>query len=119
MPARMREPTGEIREPQGVAARAARTAAAFARDNWRGYLTAAAAGVFLAAVGAFGMEPVPLVRRLLYWVPLMLAGGVIGSIASHDGLCRHLSNTIGVAGALCLHRVAVPFACPTVNGSGW
>lgn len=76
----MRDPTGKVREPQGFAARAARMVGAYAHEHWRGYLSAAAAGVFLALVGAFGMAEAPLTQRLLYWVPLMLAGAVIGDI---------------------------------------
>lgn len=78
----MREPTGEIREPQGFAARASRTAGAYARDHWKSYATATAAGAFMAFVNAFGMINTPLWMRLLYWVPLMLAGAVIGHFAS-------------------------------------
>ena len=74
----MREPTAEIREPQGFAARASR----MARENWRTAAVAAGAGVFLAAVGAFGMNEAPLRQRLLYWVPLMLAGAVVGRMMS-------------------------------------
>ncbi|HYE43080.1 MAG TPA: LytTR family DNA-binding domain-containing protein [Caulobacteraceae bacterium] len=51
-----------------------------ARDWLRGALVCTAAGAFLAFVGAFGMEAAPLDRRLLYWIPLMLAGGVIGTV---------------------------------------
>ena len=78
----MREPTGEIREPQGFAARASRMSGTYARSHWRSYLTALCAGVFLAAVNAFGMDQTSLARRLFYWVPLMLAGAVIGHVVS-------------------------------------
>ena len=79
----MREPPAEIREPQGFAVRASRMAAALARDNWRTAAVAAGAGVFLAAVSAFGMNTTSLTQRLLYWVPVMLAGAVVGrSIAA-------------------------------------
>jgi DNA-binding LytR/AlgR family response regulator len=74
----MREPTGLSREPHGFAVRASRTVATFLSAHWRGFVTAAAAGVFMALVGAFGMDDAPLAARLAYWVPIMLAGAVIG-----------------------------------------
>ena len=57
-------------------------AVALARDHWRTAAVAASAGGFLAAVGAFGMNTTSLTQRLLYWVPLMLAGAVIGRMVS-------------------------------------
>lgn len=74
----MREPTGNLREPHGFAARASRTAAAYARATWRVYAVALAAGVFLALTDAFGGDA-PLWRRLLYWPAMLLAGAAIGN----------------------------------------
>lgn len=50
--------------------------------TWRIWLRnlsiAGAAGAFMAFVGALGTGQAPLLARLLYWVPLMMAGGVLG-----------------------------------------
>jgi hypothetical protein len=43
---------------------------------------AAAAGVVLALTSAFGMSNVPLWMRLVYWVPVMLAGAAWGEVCS-------------------------------------
>ncbi|WGM32537.1 LytTR family DNA-binding domain-containing protein [Brevundimonas sp. NIBR11] len=48
----------------------------------RGLAIAAAAGVVLALVGAFGSGNAPMGLRLAYWVPVMLAGAVWGHICS-------------------------------------
>lgn len=39
----------------------------------------AAAGLFLALVGAFGTGDAPLGRRLIFWVGLLATGGLIGA----------------------------------------
>src|SRR5262249_2601141 len=46
----------------------------------RGIAIAVAAGLFLAVSGAFAGEEVPLATRLLYWIPVMIAGGVFGRL---------------------------------------
>lgn len=52
--------------------------------TWREWVRnlgiAAAAGGFLAFVGAMESGALPLGQRLLYWVPLMMAGGVLGHV---------------------------------------
>jgi hypothetical protein len=48
----------------------------------RGLAIAAAAGVVLALLGAFGTVDAPLGLRLVYWVPVMLAGAVWGLLCS-------------------------------------
>lgn len=48
-------------------------------QRWaRNLAIAGAAGAFLALIGAVGTGELPLVTRLLYWVPLSMAGGVLG-----------------------------------------
>jgi hypothetical protein len=74
----MREPTVEVREPQGLAVRASRMARAWMAESWKGLLVAGAAGVFMAFVAAFDMGEVPFLRRLAYWVPVMMAGSLLG-----------------------------------------
>jgi DNA-binding LytR/AlgR family response regulator len=49
---------------------------------WRGLGLAALAGVVLALMGAFGSMEAPLGLRLVYWVPLMVAGGLWGHLCS-------------------------------------
>jgi hypothetical protein len=39
---------------------------------------AAAAGVFLALIGAMGTSSAPLTARLAYWLPLMIGGSLVG-----------------------------------------
>src|SRR5262245_9336082 len=46
----------------------------------RNLAIAAAAGIFLALIGAFETGETPLPTRLLYWVPIMMAGGVLGYV---------------------------------------
>jgi DNA-binding LytR/AlgR family response regulator len=48
----------------------------------RGVVIAAAAGVVLAISGAFGSVNAPLWLRLVYWVPVMLAGALWGHVCS-------------------------------------
>jgi DNA-binding LytR/AlgR family response regulator len=48
----------------------------------RGLLVATAAGVVLAFMGAFGSMAAPLWLRLVYWVPVMLAGALWGHLCS-------------------------------------
>ena len=106
----MREPTAEIREPQGFTIRASRMAAVYVRDHWRGYLAAAGAGVFLALIGAFGMDETSLAQRLLYWVPTMLAGAVIGTCV---GVATARRPKIGENHLLLWAVITVLVALPT------
>lgn len=48
----------------------------------RGMVVAAAAGVVLAVSGAFGSINAPLWIRLIYWIPVMLAGALWGHLCS-------------------------------------
>lgn len=62
-----------------------------APSGWRAYLRnlaiAAAAGVFLALSGAMETHGLPLTTRLLYWMPIMLGGALIGQ-AIASGMAR-------------------------------
>ena len=53
------------------------------RDSLRGFAVSAAAGVFLALIGAFGSDAAPIGIRLAYWVGLCLAGAVVGTGVTH------------------------------------
>ena len=48
----------------------------------RGVIIAAAAGVVLAVAGAFGSINAPIWIRLVYWVPVMMAGAMWGHLCS-------------------------------------
>lgn len=48
----------------------------------RGLSIAAAAGVVLAFTGAFGSGNAPVSLRLVYWIPVMLAGAAWGHVCS-------------------------------------
>jgi len=53
-------------------------AVTFLRTYWHSFAAAAAAGLFLAAVGAFGTGERPLLTRIVYWVPMILVGTAAG-----------------------------------------
>ncbi len=48
----------------------------------RGMAVAAIAGVVLAVTGAFGSDSAALWLRLIYWIPVMLAGALWGHLCS-------------------------------------
>lgn len=77
----LRESAETVREAPPEAVRASRNADDSGR-GWREWArnlgVAAAAGVFLSLIGALQTGDVPLTTRLIYWVPLMLGGAVIG-----------------------------------------
>ena len=50
-------------------------------EHWRTFAISAAAGAFLALVGAFGSDNAPLLVRSAYWVGLMVTGAVFGVAA--------------------------------------
>jgi DNA-binding LytR/AlgR family response regulator len=72
----------EIREPHGLAVRAARLAWAQLADFGTGYGVAALAGAFLAFAGEFGTDAVGFGQRLANWVPTMLFGAALGALVS-------------------------------------
>ena len=52
------------------------------RNVMRGFAVAVAGGVVLALSGAFGSGAAPLWLRFLYWIPLMIVGGLWGHLCS-------------------------------------
>lgn len=81
----LREPAATAREKQRGAAGASPNADGFATTpaEWlRNLGVSAAAGVFLALVGALGTQDVEMVTRLMFWVPLMMGGAVVGHFTS-------------------------------------
>lgn len=82
---RLREDAEKERQTPVSAARASRKAEGEAPDRrrWaRNLAIAAAAGAFMALVGAVDTDELPLGARLLYWVPLSVAGAVLGHALS-------------------------------------
>lgn len=83
MQPRLRETAAPMREPHGAATGASPVAA---RRTWRiwgqNLAIAAAAGVFLALAGAMQTDELPLWTRLIYWVPLMMAGAAAARAVS-------------------------------------
>ena len=73
----MREPTSPVRERPSAAVHASRAAGRVRLA--RGLAVAAAAGAFLAFVGAFGTGEEPMPQRLFYWVTLLIAGTFLGT----------------------------------------
>lgn len=69
--------TGPVMKPAAARRRAGLPGPA---DWMRGLIICAIAGVFMAFTGAFGSAQAPFGRRLLYWIPVMVAGGAIGSL---------------------------------------
>lgn len=51
-----------------------------AADWARGLAICVVAGAFMAVSGAFGTDQTTLVERLIYWISLMIAGSLIGSL---------------------------------------
>lgn len=76
----MHQATPPLRERPGLAVHASRVARRFFALRAKGLAAAAVAGVFMAAVGAFGSGEAPALVRFPYWVALMLSGGLIGGI---------------------------------------
>jgi DNA-binding LytR/AlgR family response regulator len=77
----LREPAENRREQRPDAAGASSIAGDGGRDarTWaRNLAVAAAAGLFLAFSGAMETGQAPLLTRLIYWLPLMLGGAVLG-----------------------------------------
>lgn len=77
----MREPIDLMRDVR----RGAFGEASNASEAWRSwalyFAVAAAAGLFLAFVGAFGTEAYPATARYPYWLAAILAGAVVGQAA--------------------------------------
>ena len=53
-----------------------------ARDVMRGLIVAVVAGAFLAFSGAFGSGGTPLGQRLIYWIAMLVLGGLCYAVFS-------------------------------------
>jgi len=70
---------------------------------------AAGAGVFLALVGALGTSEIPIVPRLLYWVPIMIAGGLLGhAVAGVAIRIPRAASNPWLFGAVLAVAIAIP-----------
>jgi len=74
----LREAAAPARQTQASATGEPRNAGGEGANWLRNISIAAGAGVFLALVGALETSAIPIVPRLLYWVPIMIAGGLLG-----------------------------------------
>lgn len=81
-----------------------------AKEALRGFAVSAAAGVFLALIGAFGTNAVPVLPRLLYWVGLCLAGAVVGTgVSQFIGREGRADARPWLFGALTVLGITLPF----------
>lgn len=82
-------------------------------------MAAGIAGVFLAAIGAFGTDEAPPLARYGYWVGLCLTGGVVGHALSHVfrryGL---MDERPWVWGPLIVVAISIPFTLVVWTVSG-
>jgi DNA-binding LytR/AlgR family response regulator len=123
MQPRLREDTGKERETPPAAARASPNAADETPD-WRVWARnlsiAGGAGVFLALVGAMGTSEFTIGPRLLYWVPLSLAGAVLGHILSVlIGRIPKANANPWVFGAVLAAAITIPTTIVVWLYTGW
>lgn len=85
----MREPTAEMRQMPAPTVRASRMAAiggALHRrigTEWlRTYLIAIGIGALLGVTGASGTGPLPLIKRLAFWLIVMIAGTMVAQVTN-------------------------------------
>ena len=82
----LRQDPGNARQAQAKAAGEASNAATRPNRTWpewaRSIGISIAAGVTLSLLGALGTDNLPLTQRLLYWMPLILGGAVIGNVVT-------------------------------------
>jgi len=80
------------------------------KESLRGFAVSAAAGVFLALMGAFGTDAVPFGLRAAYWVGLCLAGAIVGTAVSQlIGREGRADARPWLFGALTVIGVTLPF----------
>ena len=115
----MREPTASLRERMAPPVRASRMAA-WIREDWRGLLIAAAVGGLLAAAGAFGSGGTPLLARFVYWIPMLLAGALLGAVVQRAVAERGwLEDRVWLQAALITLIITVPLTVIVWAFSTW
>ena len=73
-------------------------------------MVSAAAGVFLALIGAFGTDAAPIGLRAAYWVGLCLSGAVVGTMVTHlIGREGRADARPWLYGALTVIGITLPF----------
>ena len=85
----MREPTAEMRQMTAPTVRASRMAAVgdvlhrrIGTEWLRTYVIALGIGALLGVTGASGTGPLPLIRRLAFWLIVMLAGTLVAQVTN-------------------------------------
>ena len=105
----LRQSPPSFRERLADAVHASRTALT-RQEALRGFAVSAAAGVFLAMSGAFGMGDGSLPVRLAYWVGLCVAGAVVGTgVSQFVGRHGGLDERPWLYGGLVCIGVTLPF----------
>jgi DNA-binding LytR/AlgR family response regulator len=105
----LRQSPAPFREWLDDAVHASRTVMT-AKESLRGFAVSAGAGAFLALIGAFGTNAVPLVPRVAYWMGLCLAGAIVGTAVSHFiGREGRADARPWLYGALTVVGVTLPF----------
>lgn len=80
------------------------------RESLRGFAVSAAAGVFLALLGAFGTDAVPFGIRVAYWAGLCFTGAIVGTAVSHAiGRDGRADDKPWLYGTLTVIGVTLPF----------
>lgn len=105
MHSKVREGASEIRGRTASAVHEARTNTP---RFWRGVGFAAAAGAFLAFVGAFGTDDTPFLPRLLFWVGTSMLGGMAGNLTARHVAVRGLFDERPWLGASLVVAILTP-----------
>jgi LytTr DNA-binding domain len=105
----MREAAAPVRESRAPTLGASPIAGAQWRTWARNFAVAAAAGAFLALVGAMDTADLQLGLRLLYWVPLMLGGAALGhAVSALIGQLPRARGNVWLFGAALSIGIAIP-----------
>jgi hypothetical protein len=119
MQLRLRERPESIRETPG-AIRDARTEGSTGLDWMRNLAIAAAAGTFLALSGAMETSAAPMGLRLLYWIPLLIAGAFVGHAMSRlISRAPKASQNKWVFGAILAIGISIPITFIVWAYSNW
>jgi LytTr DNA-binding domain len=79
--------------------------------HWRSHVVAAAAGVFLALVGALGTGAAPWLDRLVFWTALLQSGSLFASAVGVAASRRpRVGESVVLRWAVTTVAVAVPMA---------
>jgi hypothetical protein len=83
----------------------------YLRGHWRSHVVAAAAGVFLALVGAVGTGAAPWLGRLVFWIVLLQMGTFCGSLVGGVALQRpRIGESVLLRWVVMTLAVAAPMA---------